>query len=276
MNTPMDRKTRATTKSTNKPIFSVIVPTYHEVSNISPLTTRLFKALQSVNLSEQTELIIVDDNSADGTEAEVERLGRDGYPIRIIVRKAERGLSGAVLRGFQEAQGEFLLCMDADLQHPPEKVPEMFACLQKNGVEYVLGTRYGGKEFSVDRDWPLYRQVISKGARMLARPLTPLSDPMSGFFGMKREVYESAKNVSALGFKIALEFYVKAKVKKHEEVPIVFGVRTAGESKLTGKVIVHYLRHLGQLYPVVYGRSVVLGLVLVVLLMIVFVWRYLG
>jgi len=178
--------------------------------------------------------------------------------------------------GFKKRRGSFCCVWMPICNIRRKRSPKCLHVYKKNGVEYVLGTRYGGKEFSVDRDWPLYRQVISKGARMLARPLTPLSDPMSGFFGMKREVYESAKNVSALGFKIALEFYVKAKVKKHEEVPIVFGVRTAGESKLTGKVIVHYLRHLGQLYPVVYGRSVVLGLVLVVLLMIVFVWRYLG
>jgi len=253
--------------------FSIIVPTYREVANIKPLTTRLFAALKSSgnNKVDKTELIIIDDNSNDGTEAQVQNLSSDGYPIQIFVRKTERGLSSAVLRGFQEAKGRYLLCMDADLQHPPEKVPEMLQLLQRPDIEFVIGTRYGGKEFSVDREWPLYRQIISKGARLIARPLTPLSDPMSGFFGIRRDVYERATNVSPLGFKIALELFTKARVKKHAEVPIIFGLRTAGESKLTGKVVVHYLRHLAQLYPFVYSWLIPFVIVAAILL-VVFVW----
>jgi len=241
-------------KKSNKKVeveYSVVVPTYHESANLRPLTTRLYNSLKSSNFHSKTEIIIVDDNSNDGSEQEVQKLSGEGYPIRIIIRRNERGLSSAVLHGFNQSKGSYLLCMDADLQHPPEKVPQMFQAL-KGGAEFVLGTRYGGKEFSVDKDWPLYRQVISKGARLIARPLTPLSDPMSGFFGMTRQAYERAQGVSPLGFKIALELYVKARIKKHEEVPIVFGLRTAGESKLTGKVFVHYLRQLVQLYGFVY------------------------
>jgi len=253
------------TKQDKTILYSIIIPTYRECLNLSPLITRVFDALKISHLNSNTELIVIDDNSNDGSEQEIEKLAQN-YPVRIIVRRKERGLSSAVLHGFNEAKGSLLLCMDADLQHPPEKVPEMLKCLQGD-VEFVLGTRYGGKEFSVDKDWPLYRQVISKGARLLARPLTPLSDPMSGFFGITKEAYKRAKDVNEVGFKIALELYVKSGVRKHKEVPIVFGLRTAGESKLTGKVIVHYLRHLVLLFSFLYPMLpvIVVLLILVVL-----------
>eukprot|EP01008_Symbiontida_sp_HLA12_P000155 NODE_1153_length_656_cov_300.726079_g1144_i0.p1 GENE.NODE_1153_length_656_cov_300.726079_g1144_i0~~NODE_1153_length_656_cov_300.726079_g1144_i0.p1 ORF type:complete len:197 (+),score=22.04 NODE_1153_length_656_cov_300.726079_g1144_i0:60-593(+) len=136
--------------------------------------------------------------------------------------------------------------MDADLQHPPETVPQMLQALDEN--EYVLGTRYG-KGTKIAEGWPLHRRIISSGARLLARPLTPLSDPMSGFFGLKREVLDRGmKKINPVGFKIAMECYVKCGVSAHAEVPINFGTRLHGESKLTGKVIFGYLQHLRALY----------------------------
>ncbi|KAJ3301885.1 dolichol-P-mannose synthesis [Kappamyces sp. JEL0829] len=158
----------------------------------------------------------------------VEALAKRGFPVRIIVRTKERGLSSAVLRGFKEAQGTLLLCMDADLQHPPEKVPELFQVLEKN--EFVIGTRYASGDLEVDKDWPLYRQVR--------------------FFGIQRYVLERGEKnkISPIGFKIAMELFVKCQVERHGEVPIAFGVRMAGESKLSSKVIYNYLQHLGALY----------------------------
>jgi dolichol-phosphate mannosyltransferase len=165
------------------------------------------------------------------------------------VRTTERGLSSAVLRGFKESKGDILMCMDGDLQHPPESVADLIKTLEK-GNEFVIGTRYGGGNLSVDKDWPMYRRVISQGARTLARLLTPLSDPMTGFFGITRPAYERAQKngINPIGFKIALEMYVKAGIKKHAEVPINFGVRLHGYSKLTGAVIINYLKHLRELY----------------------------
>lgn len=227
---------------------SVIVPAYKEGGNLTALVERVFAALKEAKMDNTTEMIVVDDNSKDESEEVINKLAKK-YNVRIIVRRDERGLSSAVLRGFSEAKGEALLCMDADLQHPPEKVPELLAALHK-GVEFVIGTRYG-EGVAIDKDWPLHRVVISKGARLLARPLTPLSDPMTGFFGVQRAPYATAaksKALSPLGFKIALEVYVKTGVSKVVEVPFSFGVRTVGESKLTGKVIVHYLLHLKDLY----------------------------
>lgn len=228
---------------------TVVVPAYKEQGNLRALTERIFAALKKVGTDQKTEVVVVDDNSRDGSVELVEQLQKEGYNIRIIVRTTERGLSSAVLHGFDMAKGDSIICMDADLQHPPEKVPELIAALQK-GAEFVIGTRYA-PGVAIDKDWPLHRQVISKGARLLAIGLTPLTDPMTGFFGIRRDVYSAAvkrKEISAIGFKICMELYVKSQIKSHQEVPFAFGLRQAGESKLTGKVIVHYLLHLKDLY----------------------------
>ena len=231
---------------------SIVVPAYKEAGNLDALTRRVFAALKDQGMN-KAEMIIVDDNSRDGSVEVVEKLKTDGYNVKILVRTTDRGLSSAVIHGFRNASGNSILVMDADLQHPPESVPSLFQALDKTGVEYVLGTRYG-KGVAIDKDWPLHRRVISWGARILARPLTPLSDPMSGFFGLRKEVFQRGeKDISAIGYKIALELFVKCHVGSYEEVSFSFAARTVGESKLTGKVIVHYLKHLRTLYQYSYG-----------------------
>ncbi|CCH63013.1 hypothetical protein TBLA_0J00120 [Henningerozyma blattae CBS 6284] len=237
-------------------VNSVIVPAYHEKLNIKPLTTRLFAALGNEG-SNTTELIFVDDNSRDGSVEEVELLQKQGYNVRIIVRTDERGLSSAVMKGFYEAKGEYLICMDADLQHPPESVPAMFKSLRTH--PFALGTRYA-PGVGIDKDWPLYRRVISNGARMMARPLTTASDPMSGFFGLQKKYLLKAQpgDINSAGFKIALELLAKLPLPKNEsigEIPFSFGVRTEGESKLSGKVAVQYLLQLKELYVFKFGAA---------------------
>ncbi|QLQ78639.1 hypothetical protein HG537_0A08870 [Torulaspora globosa] len=237
---------------------SVIVPAYHEKLNIKPLTTRLFAALGNED-SKTTELIFVDDNSQDGSVEEVESLKKQGYNVRIIVRTDERGLSSAVLKGFREAKGQYLICMDADLQHPPESVPQLLDSLKNHA--FVIGTRYA-PGVAIDKDWPLYRRVISSTARMMARPLTSASDPMSGFFGLQKSYLDNTdpRNINSQGFKIALELLAKLPLPANAntalgEVPFSFGVRTEGESKLSGKVIVQYLQQLKELYCYKYGAN---------------------
>ncbi|SCU80678.1 LAFA_0C00562g1_1 [Lachancea sp. 'fantastica'] len=237
-------------------VNSVVVPAYHEKLNIKPLTTRLFAALGNEG-SKTTELIFVDDNSKDGSVEEVEALKKQGYNVRIIVRTDERGLSSAVLKGFRDAEGQYLVCMDADLQHPPESVPQLFDVLRNHA--FVLGTRYA-PGVGIDKDWPLYRRVISSGARMMARPLTTASDPMSGFFGLQKKylLETDPKDINAQGFKVALDLLVKLplpQTKAIGEVPFSFGVRTEGESKLSGKVIVQYLQQLQELYVYKFGAN---------------------
>ncbi|CCD26912.1 dolichyl-phosphate beta-D-mannosyltransferase NDAI_0J00200 [Naumovozyma dairenensis CBS 421] len=237
-------------------VNSVIVPAYKEKLNIKPLTTRLFAALGN-DASKSTELIFVDDNSQDGSVEEVETLQKQGYNVKIIVRTEERGLSSAVMRGFHDAEGDYLLCMDADLQHPPESVPAMFDNLKTH--PFVLGTRYA-PGVGIDKDWPLYRRVISSTARLMARPLTTASDPMSGFFGLQKKYLldPAAKDINPEGFKIALDLLAKLPLPANEpigEVPFSFGVRTEGESKLSGKVIVQYLLQLKELYVFKFGAN---------------------
>lgn len=234
--------------------YSIIVPAYKECGNLTPLTERLTAAFEKQGFAKGTfEIIIVDDNSRDGSVEAVEKLKRAGFPVEIIVRTKDRGLSSAVLHGFANAKGKFLMCMDADLQHPPETAPKLMRALEGKGTEFVIGTRYG-KGVAIDKDWPVHRRIISWGARILARPLTPLSDPMTGFFGITRAVLNRGlKDVSPIGYKIALELHVKCRVRKSDEVPFSFAARTVGESKLTGKVIVHYLKHLYALYGFAYG-----------------------
>ena len=256
-------------------IASIVIPTYKECANLNELITRIFEAIakeqgpsSSSSLTpSNVEVIVVDDNSQDGSEQIVNELGKK-YNARIIVRTLERGLSSAVIRGFEEAKGQYLMCMDADLQHPPEAVPLMFREIIGGKVEFVLGTRYGSGEMRVDKNWPAYRRVISSGARLLARPLTPLSDPMSGFFAITKTAYERAKqnNLDSIGFKIALELYVKARIQKHSEVPFAFGVRVHGYSKLSSKVIVHYIQHLRKLYGFSYPYFIYFIIVAVLIL----------
>jgi dolichol-phosphate mannosyltransferase len=162
--------------------------------------------------------------------------------------------------------------MDADLQHPPETVPDLVRALRDAKAEFVIGTRYAGAELSIDKDWPLYRRIISSGARLLALPLSPLSDPMTGFFGMPQDVFKRGEGrINPIGFKIALECFVKCHVKssKVAQVPIQFGVRVFGESKLSSKVIIGYLKHLQELYLYKFPAAIFVLFVLLVVVLFV-------
>ena len=225
---------------------SIVVPTYKEAENIPRLTKQLFAALREADIP--AELIIVDDDSRDGTEVVVGTLAAE-YPIRLIMRIDERGLSSAVLRGFSEARHDILLCMDADLSHPPRSVPDVIAPIAGKTAEFCIGSRYtaGG---STRNDWGLLRKLNSIGATLLARPLTSASDPMAGFFCLRREVLNHAEQegLNPIGYKIALEILIKARCTRIAEVPIEFADRLHGKSKLTFRQQLLYLRHLVRLY----------------------------
>lgn len=225
---------------------SVIVPTYKEALNIPILTRRLFEALNRAEIP--GELIFVDDNSQDGTERVVGELATQ-YPVRLIVRTQERGLSSAVVRGFHEARHEILLCMDADLSHPPESVPEVIEPIAEGRADFSVGSRYvsGG---STKDDWGFFRWLNSMVATLLARPLTAVRDPMAGFFCLKRTTLDAAEaaGLNPIGYKIALEILIKSRCGRVEEVPIEFSDRLHGSSKLTFRQQLEYLQHLCRLY----------------------------
>lgn len=232
---------------------SIIVPTFHEAPNIEPLVRRAFAATGKAGID--AEMIVVDDDSRDGTSDIIERL-RGEFAVRLIVRHGPRGLSGAVVAGLREARHDRLLVLDADLQHPPEMIPELVKRLDDPACDFVVGTRYAGGS-SVAQTWPWYRRIGSWAATTLARPLTSVSDPMSGLFALRRDVWEAAApEVNAVGYKIGLELYVKGRCHRPVEVPIRFSARAAGKSKLGLNTQIAYLRHLRRLYAFRFRKTV--------------------
>ena len=223
-------------------MISVIVPTYNERDNLDELASRVNASCSGAGLD--CELIIVDDNSPDGTGVHAEELAKSSR-MKVIHRQGKLGLSSAVLEGFKIASGSVLVVMDADLSHPPEKIPEMVSKIESGEAEMVVGSRYvkGG---SVE-DWPFSRRIISKGATLFARRLTGVKDPMSGFFALKKSVIETVE-LNPVGYKIGLEILVKGKHASVAEVPIRFANRKSGKSKLGGSEYLKYLDHVIMLY----------------------------
>lgn len=235
-----------TARTPSNPLCAVIVPTYHEAGNLAVLLPRLAKILQSVNIS--FIIVVVDDNSADGTEEIIERIRAEGVPVDLIVRKGRRGLSSAVIEGFNHAaSAKYLVCMDGDLSHPPESIPEMLRLMEtKPASELVVASRYitGG---GTCVNWGMRRRVYSQCARLLAFPIVRLNDPLSGFFVIPKTIYARARNLHPMGYKIILELIVKCRCKKIIEIPIHFSSRLHGRSKLTVKQQLLYVLHVARL-----------------------------
>lgn len=224
------------------PSVSIIVPTYREVESLPYLIDRIDRLRQSE--LKTLELVIVDDDSKDGTSELVAHRAQSW--VRLFVRTEDRGLSKAVLFGLRQAQNEMLVVMDADLSHPPEVIPTMVEALTQ-GADFVIGSRYvtGG---STADSWGVLRWINSKVATLLARPLTSITDPMSGFFALSQATFARAERPNPLGYKIGLELLVRCRCRHVREIPIHFSNRLHGESKLTVEQQLLYLRHLARLY----------------------------
>lgn len=219
-----------------------MIPTYNEKPNLRELVSRVDAACRERNM--QVEIVIVDDNSPDGTGALADELAGE-FNVKVIHRAGKLGLSTAVLEGFDVATGDILVVMDADLSHPPEKVPELAEKIASGDTQMAIGSRYteGGEV----ENWPLHRRLVSKGATLLAKGLTKVKDPMSGFFAVKRSVVEGVE-LDPVGYKIGLEILVKGGCEKVVEVPITFADRKAGKSKLGASVYLKYIDHCLRLY----------------------------
>jgi len=218
-------------------MFSIILPTYNEKDSIKTTINNIKKAIKS---SENYEIIVVDDNSPDKTWKIVQNLSKKDSTIKYIRRMNKRGLSSAIIDGFLQAEGEYLFVTDADGQHDETKFDEMLSKLKQNDL--VIGTRY--KKGGSVEGWSKYRIFVSRFAAMLSKPFlsNKITDPMSGFFGIKKTVFQKyASKLDGRGYKILLDILFQSNKFKIEEVPYHFKTRKAGQSKLSSKVIFDYL-----------------------------------
>lgn len=231
-------------------LISIVVPTLREAANLPSLAERIAQALSG----RPYEIVVVDDNSNDGTDHVCAELAHR-FPLRLIVRTHPiDGLGGAVMLGLAEARGQTLVVMDADLQHPPERLPALVEAVESGRAEFAIGSRHVVGA-GVDEHWPWHRRITSRVASFLARPFAHgVRDVMSGYFATRREVLDRARHVAPRGFKIALELLCKTRATSVEEIPIRFGIRAAGESKLTTREKFRYLEHLSRLYDFTYPR----------------------
>lgn len=215
-------------------MLSIIIPTYNEKKNIAELIDRIRAC------TENCEIIIVDDNSPDGTADFARKLG-----ATTLVRPEKLGLASAVIDGFKVAKGDILCVMDADLSHPPEIIPQMLEAIKSQNADFVVGSRLakGGGQ----RDWSLLGKFLSDIARLPAMLLTDVKDVTSGFFMLKRSVIQGIE-LNPIGFKICLEIITKGKYAKAVEVPIIFANRGNTKSKLGIKEILEYYGQVGLLY----------------------------
>jgi dolichol-phosphate mannosyltransferase len=227
--------------------LALVVPTYNERDRLPELVRAIFDVYTAAGI--EGELVIVDDNSPDGTGRLADELaGR--YPIRVLHRAGKLGLGTAVIDGFDASEAEIVGVIDADLSHPPDLVPRMLRAMQDARADVVVGSRYipGGGT----KNWETSRVLMSTFACLLARGLTPVKDVTSGFFLIRRDLARGV-TISAGGFKICLELLIRSAPKLVIEVPYVFTGRTAGESKMNLKEAMGYLKQLRDLRA--YKRS---------------------
>lgn len=261
--------------------LSVIIPTYNESENILHLLESIRKKIPP---SLSAEIIVVDDNSPDRTGELAERFsqtfdegnievqdsssterkpqgdnnsrinGQAKFSVFVMHRDEKKGLVSAIMDGIKSSKGQYILVMDADLSHSPDVIPKMVEELSSPDVDIVVASRYvrGGSIIG----WPFKRRLISKGAVKLARYSLRLNkqitDPMSGFFALKRNIIDNVK-IDSAGYKILLEILVKSSDANVKEIPYTFTNRKAGKSKLDNAVIWDYIKAVYHLYR--YGRK---------------------
>lgn len=218
--------------------LSVIIPTFNEHGNVAELLRRLDIALKGVGW----EAIFVDDDSPDKTAALVRRQGRADRRVRCIQRIGRRGLSTACVEGMLASSAPYLAIIDADMQHDETRLPAMLALLKGGDTDVVIGSRY--VEGGGVGQWNETRASMSRFATRLSRLVCKqdVSDPMSGFFMLRREAFEDVvRKLSGMGFKILLDVLASASQPlRIREVPYTFRERFAGESKLDGTVLWEY------------------------------------
>ncbi|MGD0732469.1 MAG: polyprenol monophosphomannose synthase [Terracidiphilus sp.] len=227
--------------------LSLILPTFNEAKNIRASLQIAHDVLSAVdNLT--FEIIVVDDNSPDGT-AQLALNESQRFPeLRVMCRTSEAGLATAVIRGWQAARGQILGVMDADLQHPPAVLAQLIQAVQR-GSDLAVASRH--VENGGVGDWNLFRRIVSRTAQMIGLLILPevlgrISDPMSGFFMVKRSAI-AGRQLNPTGYKILIEVLARGNVRSISEVGYVFLERQEGESKVSLAIYMQYLLHLLRL-----------------------------
>lgn len=208
---------------------SIVIPTYNESKNLPLLVEEIFRLIDHTRFN--LELIIVDDDSPDGTGKVAEDLTKN-YSIQVIHRSGKLGLGSAVREGFAKSQNQIIGVMDADLSHDPSILNSLLDSLEKGECDIVVGSRF--EAGSIVEQWKWWRKIISQVGVRVSHILTGVKDPLSGYFFFRRSVIESIQ-LNTVGYKILLEILVKGNYKKVKEIPFQFRIRKFSTSKLDRK-----------------------------------------
>lgn len=227
--------------------LSIIIPIYNEEENIKELLEILLKVVDNYKIN--SEIIIIDNNSEDNT-IEIAKEVLKNFKGKVIYRNGNKDLVSSVIEGFKLVNSEIIGVMDADLSHPPQAIPLFLKAIDLEGVDFAIGSRYI-KGASIE-GWPLYRRVISKTGCFLARISSGIKvkDMISGFFFFKKDIIDGV-TFEANGFKVCLELLTKGRYNRLKEIPYEFVNRKKGKSKLTFKIMWHYLI---QIYKILIFR----------------------
>lgn len=223
------------------PDLSIIIPTFNEEENIQDTIQKISHTLRLT--STLFEIIVVDDSSTDKTQQIVIDLIARRYPVVLVTRTKDPGLSQSVLEGINRARGSVVVVTDADLSHDTTLIPSMYNEIKTNNFDIIIGSRYikGGGI----KDWPLKRRIISWGATFLSKILFPqITDPVSGFFAIKKDIVLHTPHIVPKGYKILLEFLGKCRWYTCKEIPYIFQNRQRGHSKLKTSTMINFVKQL--------------------------------
>jgi len=225
--------------------FALVVPTLNEAGNIDKILGALTEVLAKT--AYEYQIAVVDDGSTDGTQEKVQAWSARDPRVRLLSRSGERGLAGAVLHGWSQTPANILGVIDADLQHPPDLLPELLK--EVESADIAIASRYAKSDGI--KGWNPIRAAVSRLTTLAAAPFIhkkdlECSDPMSGFFVIHRRCIEGL-TFQTTGFKLLLEILVRGRIRKIREIPYQFGLRHAGSSKANASVAFHYLHLLSRL-----------------------------